>query len=75
MEFPIGEIESCEFWMSKDQFEYLKHTQLTLDVIKGRSSSFSIEIPTGNRFMIRSRMFSEDELKKLNNLFYIPENN
>jgi uncharacterized protein (DUF779 family) len=70
----LGEIEGCEFWMSKDQFEYWKHTQLTLDVVKGRGSSFSIEIPTGNRFMIRSRMFNEDELKNLDNLFYIPEN-
>ena len=71
----LGEIEGCEFWMSKDQFEYWKHTQLTLDVVKGRGSSFSLEIPTGNRFMIRSRMFNEDELKNLDNLFYIPDNN
>lgn len=67
----LGTIEGCEFWMSKDQFEYWKHTQLTLDVVKGRGSSFSIEIPTGNRFMIRSRMFNDDELKNLEPLFYI----
>ena len=67
----LGTIEGCEFWMSKDQFEYWKHTQLILDVVKGRGSSFSIEIPTGNRFMIRSRMFNDDELKNLEPLFYI----
>lgn len=67
----LGTIEGCEFWMSKDQFEYWKHTQLTLDVVKGRGSSFSLEIPTGNRFMIRSRMFNDDELKNLEPLFYI----
>lgn len=71
----LGSIADCDFWMSKDQFEYWKHTQLTLDVVKGRGSSFSLEIPTGNRFMIRSRMFNEDELKNLDNLFYIPDNN
>jgi uncharacterized protein (DUF779 family) len=71
----LGTIEECEFWMSKDQFEYWKHTQLTLDVVKGRGSSFSLEIPTGNRFMIRSRMFNEVELNNLENVFFITENN
>jgi uncharacterized protein (DUF779 family) len=61
----LGEIDGCEFWMSKDQFEYWQHTQLTVDVTKGRGSSFSIEIPTGNRFIIRSAMFTDDDLKDL----------
>lgn len=34
----LGTIEGCEFWMSKDQFEYLKHTHLTIDVVAGRGS-------------------------------------
>ena len=61
----LGEIDGCEFWMSKDQFEYWQHTQLTVDVTKGRGSSFSIEIPTGFRFIIRSAMFTDAELKDL----------
>jgi uncharacterized protein (DUF779 family) len=28
----LGEIDGCEFWMSKDQFEYWKHTQLTVAI-------------------------------------------
>lgn len=51
--------------MSRDQFEYWKHTHLTLDVVKGRGSSFSLEIPTGFRFIIRSRVFTAEELKEL----------
>lgn len=66
----LGKIEDAEFWMSRDQFEYWQHTHLTLDVVKGRGSSFSLEIPTGKRFMIRSRMFSETELKSLEPLVY-----
>src|SRR6201747_741419 len=41
----LGEIDGSEFWMSKDQFEYWQHTQLTIDITKGMGSSFSIEIP------------------------------
>lgn len=61
----LGQIQGAEFWMSKDQFVYWQHTHLTLDVVKGRGSSFSLEIPTGNRFIIISRLFSEEELFQL----------
>ena len=61
----LGEICSCKFYMAKDQFEYWKHTQLTLDVTPGRGSSFSLEIPLGVRFFIQSRLFSEEELLEL----------
>lgn len=61
----LGEVYGCDFFMSADQFEYWKHTQLTLDVTPGRGSSFSIEIPMGIRFMIRSKLFSAEELENL----------
>ncbi|WP_026954851.1 DUF779 domain-containing protein [Algoriphagus vanfongensis] len=61
----LGNIYGCDFFMSSDQFEYWKHTQLTLDVTPGRGSSFSLEIPMGIRFIIRSRLFTIDELNEL----------
>lgn len=61
----IGTIEGCDFWMSKDQFEYWKYTQLHIHITKGRGSSFSLEIPMGLRFITQSRMFNEDELNNL----------
>ncbi|MEL6485316.1 MAG: DUF779 domain-containing protein [Bacteroidota bacterium] len=61
----LGEVAGCEFYMSKDQFDYWKHTQLTVDVVTGRGSSFSLEIPLGLRFVIKSRMFTEQELEAL----------
>lgn len=61
----LGEIGEQPFYMAKDQYEYWKHTQLTLDVVSGRGSSFSLEIPHGVRFIIKSRMFTEEELKEL----------
>ncbi|HQQ96941.1 MAG TPA: DUF779 domain-containing protein [Cyclobacteriaceae bacterium] len=61
----LGTVHDCPFWMSRDQFEYWKHTQLTLDVVNGRGSSFSLEIPMGVRFIIRSRLFTEAEIDQL----------
>ena len=53
---PIG------FWMSVSQYAYWKHTHLTVDVVKGRGSGFSVEAPEGVRFLIRSRLLTGAEL-------------
>jgi uncharacterized protein (DUF779 family) len=50
------------FWMSVAQYDYWKHTHLTVDVVKGRGSGFSVEAPEGVRFLIRSRLLTEEEL-------------
>jgi uncharacterized protein (DUF779 family) len=51
--------------MSRDQYQYWQHTQLQLDVTRGRGSSFSLEIPLGYRFVIKSRVFDMEELLAL----------
>jgi Uncharacterized protein conserved in bacteria len=61
----LGTIHGCHFYMSKDQFEYWKHTQLTVDITTGRGSSFSLEIPLGLRFVIKSRLFTDEEREHL----------
>lgn len=66
----LGTIEGCDFWMSKDQFEYWKYTHLMLDVVVGRGSSFSLEIPYGKRFIVHSRLFNQEELENLEPLRY-----
>jgi len=58
---PIG------FWMSASQFEYWKHTHLTVDVVDGRGGGFSLESPEGKRFLIRSRLFTDHEWSILEN--------
>jgi uncharacterized protein (DUF779 family) len=45
-----------EFWMSREQFNYWSHTHLTIDVVQGRGSGFSVEAPEGKRFLIRSTL-------------------
>jgi len=57
----LGIIADCPFYMSRDQYDYWKHTHLTVDVTPGRGSSFSLEIPLGVRFIIRSRLLSDEE--------------
>ena len=61
----LGEIHGCEFYMSPDQFEYMKNTHITIDVVEGRGSSFSIEIPLGLRFITVSRLFTTKEFENL----------
>ena len=61
----VGTPEPVEVWMSKGQFEYWSHTHLTIDVVDGRGAGFSLEAPTGRRFLIRSRLFTDDELPRL----------
>ena len=67
----LGTIENCEFWMSKDQQEYWQYTQLTIDIVPGRGSSFSLEIPLGLRFITKSRLFTDDERMDLVPLRYL----
>ena len=61
----LGEIDGCDFYMAKDQFEFWKHTELTVDISKGRGASFSLEIPLGVRFVTKSRVFSLEESENL----------
>lgn len=65
MDICLGSVYGCEFYMSKDHFEYWKYTQLTLDIVEGRGSSFSLEIPLGVRFITKSRLFSDEEAAQL----------
>ena len=53
--------EQLNFWMSLEQFEYWKHTHLTVDVVSGRGSGFSVEAPEGKRFLIRSRLMDSHQ--------------
>ncbi|WP_047983105.1 DUF779 domain-containing protein [Ornithinibacillus californiensis] len=57
----LGEIGDTPFYISKDQYEYWKHTQLIIDVVDGRGGMFSVEGPEGKRFLTRSRVFTEEE--------------
>ena len=52
-------------WIGAAQFEYWRHTQITIDVVPGRGAGFSLEGPEGLRFIVRSRIFTEAETHNL----------
>lgn len=60
-----GVAEPVGFWMSAEQFERWRHTHLTVDVVPGRGSGFSLEAPEGVRFLIRSRLLTDREARAL----------
>ena len=61
----IGLDRPVPVWMSRSQFEYWSHTHLTIDVVAGRGAGFSVEAPYGVRFLIRSRLFTDEEAELL----------
>ncbi|QUQ66613.1 DUF779 domain-containing protein [Kutzneria sp. CA-103260] len=62
----LGEVgEDIPFWMSSSQYEYWRHTFLTVDVVPGRGSGFSVEAPHGVRFLIRSRLLTDEEFQQI----------
>jgi uncharacterized protein len=61
----LGEIGGQPFYMGAAQFEYWRHTHLTIDVVPGRGGMFSLEGPHGLRFLTRSRLFTDEEWREL----------
>jgi uncharacterized protein (DUF779 family) len=57
----VGLERHVPVWMSAAQFAYWKHTHLTIDVVPGRGAGFSLEAPEGVRFLIRSRLLTDEE--------------
>jgi uncharacterized protein (DUF779 family) len=57
----LGSIAGVPFYMSESQFEYWQHTQLIIDAVPGNGGMFSLERPTGLRFLTRSRLFDDAE--------------
>ena len=58
----VDGIDPVRVYMSASQFEYWKYTHLTIDLVDGRGSGFSVEAPEGKRFLIRSRLLEPAEL-------------
>lgn len=58
----LGHVASdVPVWIGAAQFEYWRHTQVTIDVVPGRGAGMSLESPEGQRFIVRSRVFTDAE--------------
>jgi uncharacterized protein len=63
----LGEIGGHPFYIGAAQFEYWQHTHLIIDVVPGRGGMFSLEGPEGLRFLTRSRLYTDEEARRLEN--------
>jgi len=57
----LGTIGGAPFYMSESHFAYWQHTQLIIDAVPGNGGMFSLERPTGLRFLTRSRLYDDSE--------------
>lgn len=57
--------DGVQVWIGAAQFEYWRHTQVTIDVVPGRGAGMSLESPEGLRFIVRSRIFTDEEAATL----------
>ncbi len=62
----LGTVGRCPFYMDHRQFAVWAHTQLIVDVGAGEPEGFSLAAGEGQHFIVRSRVFTEDELAALN---------
>ena len=61
----LGDLAGAPFYMGAEQFAYWAHTQLVIDVVAGNGGMFSLDNGTGQRFLTRSRLFTDAELARL----------
>jgi uncharacterized protein len=61
----LGLVADTPMYIGGQQFEYWQHTHLTIDVVPGRGSGFSLEAPLGVRLLTRSRLFTDEECAAL----------
>lgn len=54
----LGRIGDAPFYINAAQYEYWKHTNLLIDVVKGNGGMFSLDNGTGRRFLTRSQLCS-----------------
>lgn len=61
----LGQVGGCPVYMGRAQFDYWQHTQLILDAGPGRGGLFSLDGAEEQRFLTRSRLFSDAEVAAL----------
>ena len=56
----LGGGQQVPVWMSREQYAVWSHTHITIDLVRGRGAGFSLEAPSGFRFLIRSRLMTSE---------------
>ncbi len=55
----IGYVCNTPLYMNKGQYGYWQNNRITIDVVEGRGSSFSLELPLGVRFIVKSGVMNQ----------------
>jgi uncharacterized protein (DUF779 family) len=61
----VGDIAGTPYYMAHREFEFWQNTHLIVDVVNGRSGTFSLDGPDGKTFICRSRLFTDEEAAAL----------
>ena len=61
----LGSLGGAPFYIGLEQYGYWEHTQLIVDVVAGIGGMFSLDNGTGKRFLLRSRLFTDEECTAL----------
>jgi uncharacterized protein len=57
----LGQIDGVPFHASSTQGEYLSGLEITLDLAPGSSGTFSLEDGSGQHFVVKLRLWSDEE--------------
>jgi hypothetical protein len=61
----LGEVSGAVFYMSDSHFSFSENTHTILDAVPGSGGSFSLECGTGQAFITKSRLYTDNELAQL----------
>ena len=61
----LGEVAGAVFYMSDSHFSFSENTHTILDAVPGSGGSFSLECGTGQAFITKSRLYTDNELAQL----------
>lgn len=61
----LGEVADAIFYMSDSHFSFSQNTHTLLDAVPGSGGSFSLECGTGQAFITKNRLYTDDELEQL----------
>jgi uncharacterized protein len=61
----LGDIDGVLFHASRAQCDYLQGMALTLDLAPGDSGTFSLEDGSGMHFVLRMRLWNDEETARL----------
>lgn len=61
----LGVVAGAVFYMGDSQFSFSENTHTILDAVAGSGGSFSLECGSGQTFITKSRLYTDEELAQL----------